>query len=59
MQEYIDRINKLPEPYRSAARQNYKDARKDLKTWPGLRDQILGDLDEAISHYEAEAKQQA
>jgi hypothetical protein len=53
---YNARIKRLPEPLRSAARANQADAEQSIEKWPGLTDQILEDLDQAISHWESVAE---
>ena len=46
------RIDDMPEPYRSRAMENYRDAIDDLTNWPQHCKRIVDDLEAAVEAHE-------
>ena len=56
LKDIRNRIDSLPEPYQSRARENYRDAFDDLVVWPQHCVKILRDLEESVKAHEEDAK---
>jgi hypothetical protein len=48
----------LPQPYRSRALANVRDARKDAALWPEWSKRIVADCETAVASHEADAKEE-
>ena len=55
LKDLSDRIAALPEPYRSRAKDNCRDAFRDLATWPQYCVRIVEDLEESVVAHEEDA----
>jgi len=56
MKDLRERANALPEPHRTNARMNIRDAIDDLMNWPGYAHEIVEDCAHAIEAHETAAR---
>lgn len=45
-------VNTWPEPYRSGALANIRDAEQDIVWWPGFYGEVMADMTKAIREWE-------
>ena len=57
LKDLSDRIAALPEPYRSRAKDNCRDAFRDLATCPNCA-RIVEDLEESVVAHEEDAEEE-